>query len=205
MTTCIPYLVFQKINFNFINKRSKMNNNEEQNNHPINNNNNDNNQEQLEETVTKRLNFVCTLLIILVFARLFILDIFAMISDIITAFILYFTYSTKNNFMAIFSLLNGIIGILLTLAKGITDMTTLYNHTGFFRFMFILIFIYALIVYFLVIFYSYKAMKIYQGLRGQAEPRPYSSPSNNYGAVDVNRTNNNYVPFAGRGTTIGGD
>jgi len=148
-------------------------------------------------------------LIVLAFGRLFILDIFSMISDIITAFILYFTYTTKNNFMAIFSLLNGIIGILFTLAKGITDMAQLSKHTGFFRFMFIVVFIYALLVYILVIFYSYKAMGIYQDFMGQQQapqggPRYDSTaPSRNYGAVDVNNAPRNYVPFSGTGTTLG--
>jgi hypothetical protein len=161
-----------------------------------------------EETITKRLHMVCTMLIVLAFGRFFILDIFSMISDIITAFVIYFTYITRNNFMAVLSLLNGIIGILVTIAKGISDMNQLFMHTGFFRFMFILVFIYSIIVYFLVIFYSYKAMNIYKGFSGQMGGQPggnfYSNaPSSNYGAVN-NNTRAGYVPFSGRGTTIGG-
>lgn len=169
---------------------------------------NPNQQSNNEEVITKRLAMVTTMLIVLAFCRLFILDIFSMISDIITAFILYFTYTTRNNFMAIFSLMNGIIGIIFTLAKGIGDMTQLSKHSGIFRFMFIVIFTYALIVYFLVIFYSYKGIKTYGNQMGgwqqQQQGGGYqaTSPSPNYGAV-TEPPRANYVPFSGKGTTLG--
>jgi hypothetical protein len=171
-----------------------------------NNNNNINNE---DESVTRKLKILTTFLIILAICRLFIFDLFSMISDIITAFILYFTYITKNNFMAIFCILNGIIGVLFNLAKMLTDLEKLNKHTGFFRFMFFFVFVSAIIIYLLITYYSYRAMKVYrpqnpQMYGGGYQPQNYGALNNNN---DTNPNNNNggrYAAFSGRGQSVGG-
>ena len=58
------------------------------------------------------------LLFFLAVMRIFALQFFWMISDLLAAFIVYCAYSSKGKFMAIFSLINGVFGIIyaITLA-----------------------------------------------------------------------------------------
>jgi cytosine/uracil/thiamine/allantoin permease len=171
-------------------------------------------EDQPEDKITSRLSMVCTMIIILTFSRLLVFDILSMINDIITAFILFFTYKTRNSFMAIFCMLNGIIGFLVTIAKVVTDMSTFASHTGSYRLRYILVLIYAFIVYILVMFYSYHAIKIYGQGQSMLGPRSVVNsptnnygavPSNNYGPVSNNQNTGGFQAFSGKGTKLGGE
>lgn len=59
--------------------------------------------------ILKTLNYV---LFGLAFCRLLVLDILMLINDLLTALIIYCTYSTRSRFMSVFCIINGVMGTL---------------------------------------------------------------------------------------------
>lgn len=151
-----------------------------------------------EEDLTHKFKLSITFLIVLASLRIFNLDFLWILSDLISAAVIYFTFTSKSGLMAIFSLVNGIIGIIYALIKGFNDYKLSLNSNGIKFFYLIFLIFYSLFVYSFVTYYSYKAINIYK--RDFGTPSQ-NAPSSNYGAIST-ETKSNFKAFSGKGYTL---
>jgi hypothetical protein len=181
------------------------------------NNNNDierNSSSQDEEAqMTKKLKILMYMTIALAICRIISLDILVLISDLLTALMIYFYNQSKNKCMAIFCLINGVIGIIYALMKFFPAITLMKSHQ--FAFYYVLLWfiaLYALVVYSLICYYSVVGMRKYEMtgspfMMGSANSNTNNSNynSSNYGAIPTNDTaaKTNFVAFTGKGMTVG--
>lgn len=151
------------------------------------------------------------LAIVLAVCRLIPLDILAMISDLLTALMLYFYMQSPNQCMAIFVIFNGIMGLFSSVGK-IVQVINLINKNDFncISLIIICIAIYAVILYLIICMFGFFEMN----KDNQQQPvynNQYlqSAPVNaNYGAIPTNDQDNNiktsnFVAFTGKGTALG--
>ena len=64
-------------------------------------------------------------LISLAILHLVLFDFFWILTDLCSALIVYFTYNNRTNLIAIFSLVNGIIGLIYSVIKGMYHISYL--------------------------------------------------------------------------------
>ena len=154
----------------------------------------------VEENICNKFKLCIVLLITLAALRVFNLDILWTLSDLITAAVIYFTYTSKSSLMAIFCLVNGIIGVIYSIIKGINDFKIASGQKGIKFFYVITVILLSFLVYTLISYFSYQAYKIYK----KEEPSNQNSnnvPSANYGALNI-ETKNSYKAFSGKGYSI---
>ena len=152
---------------------------------------------QEEEDVSYKFKLSIIFLVVLASLRLFNLDLLWSFSDLITAAVIYFTLTSKSGLMSIFCLVNGIIGIIYSIIKGVNDYKAALNSSGIRFFYLIFVIFFSLFVYTFVSFYSYKALKIYK--RDFGSPSQ-NTPSSSYGAI-ATETKSNFKAFSGKGYT----
>ncbi len=152
---------------------------------------------QDEEDISHKFKLSITFLIVLATLRIFNLDLLWTFSDLISAAVIYFTLTSKSGLMAIFSLVNGIIGIIYSIIKGVNDYKASLNSSGIKFFYLIFVIFFSLFVYTFVSFYSYKAFKIYKRDFGSQSQNPASS---SYGAIATD-SKSNFKAFSGKGYT----
>jgi len=111
--------------------------------------------------------------------------------------------------MAIFSLVNGIIGLIYSFVKGMSDIYFIqhYVNSNLFAIFLIFVFSYSVLVYSLVVFYSFWAYKHFPSSFGppqyQQMPQNPNDGSTHYIAVRTNNQRNNFTAFSGPGTQVG--
>ena len=82
------------------------------------------NQEETQK-ITEKLRLFMYLLFLLAFLRIFSLQFYGLISDLIAGFIVYCTYISKGKIMAMFCLINAFMGIVYSIAIGSMDLAKL--------------------------------------------------------------------------------
>jgi hypothetical protein len=119
-----------------------------------------------EETLTLRFKYCAVGLLILALLRLVIFELNWMISDIISAIIVYFTYTSKSGVIAICCMINAMISLSYSISKLFTDTYFLlhFSHSTWFGFFTIFLFFLSTTLYFLIMFFSYSAYQFYGSL-----------------------------------------
>lgn len=170
---------------------------------------------RLETAVAERLRSLTKSLCILAVLRLLLFDFLWMLSDLCSALIVYFAYTNRTSLMAIFSLVNGSIGLIYAIMKGVNDMYFMANYvqSTLFKFYLIFMFIFSVIVYSLVIINSYIAYKVFPSAWEHEQRYRQVNQNPNQGgqgvaAIYVVRQDGqvqraNFVPFGGRGQQVG--
>ena len=177
------------------------------------NNNNDpetniqhNNESSDEAKMSYWLLNLTYMTIALAILRILNIDILLMISDLLSALMLFFFYKSKTKCMAIMCLINGVVGIIYALIKIIPAFKvplTLYTSLLF------LVLSYAIIVYSLICYVSAVGYNKCQatgfpggmGMSGQRQSPTAGTAYGDYGAAA--ETKPLFTAFSGKGTTIG--
>jgi len=219
------------------------------------NNLDDNNNISKTETICLTLRVLMFCLFALVVIRIATFEFLWMITDILSCAVVYCTYTSKGKIMALFCLINGIFSALYAIIFSIMALNNPKNSkntyadvgahskigtisaeypiTGTPTFtlypaLIVIAMIWALIIYSLIAYYSYKAFESFESPYENGSLLRKAGEPNNYGAVNPvnqgvfsgqnNRNNNNqvpssysynnnpdsrYVPFSGRGTVLG--
>ena len=156
-----------------------------------------------EHKIADKLKKCARSLLYLALFRLILLEFFWLFSDLCTALVVYFTYTNRTSLMAIFCLVNGIIGLIYSIAKGVSDMYFIihYVNSTLFAIFLIFMFIFSVILYLAIILFSYLGYKTFRSGFDQ-------QPRNNYNAQgnSGNQENDNvrgFVAFGGAGRTVG--
>ncbi len=165
--------------------------------------NQESDQRKNEIKYSKQIYYLMHMLIILAISRILSLEIFQLLSDGISALMVYFYFISRGKCMAIILLINGILGFF----GGLIRSVYIYNfeNTNGFTFYASLILtfsIYSIIVYGLDIYVSIIGIIKYNWEFGR-------QANSQYIPVEPIETNNNstnnqrgYVPFGGRGTSL---
>ena len=114
--------------------------------------------------------------------------------------------------MAIFCLLNGVIGIIYALVKFFPAWNTAKDNwfNLYYNVLFIVSF-FAFVVYSAICYFSYLGLMKYEmsgfgfgssPLNPNTQSTGYTI-SSNYGAISNNKENEKFVPFGGKGTALG--
>jgi hypothetical protein len=176
-------------------------------------NNNENTNSSRDEKLDKNLKILIGMTIILGISRIISLEIMAIISDLLTAVMIYFYMIQKNKCMAIFLAINGGIGIIYAVFKFFPAYSALKgNWFSFYYFVLFIIATYSLIVYGLICYAAYDGIQKYE-MAGFGLPLPgnYNSQSQNtgvstnYGALESQNpeTNTGFKAFSGKGVALG--
>jgi hypothetical protein len=160
---------------------------------------NNNKETQQDEDLTNKFKLSIIFLVTLSALRVFNLDILWTLSDLISAAVVYFTFTSKSGLMAIFCLVNGIIGIIYSVIKGVNDYKASVNSSGLKFFYMISVIFFALFTYTFLSIYSYKAYKLYKKDFGGQEQS--NTPSSNYGALSQ-ESQPTFKPFSGKGYSL---
>ena len=158
----------------------------------------------VEHQVADKLKRCAKGLVILAILRFVLLDFLWLLSDLCSALIVYFAYTNRTSLMAIFSLVNGIIGLIYAILKGISDIHFIirYVNSNLFAFFIVFIFIYSVLVYSLVIIYSYFAYKIFRPMF--AVPNYQQIPQGEHRTIIItNQGRQGFIPFTGTGRPLG--
>jgi len=159
---------------------------------------------QAEEVkMTNKLIIAFFMTIVLAILRIFSFEIMNLISDLMTALLIYFYMESRNKCMAIFTGINSGLGIIYSVAKLCNvGPTAIKNGSGSFA---LIIGIYSLVVYLYIMYLAIIGYRRYSGLGMNFGQQLQASPSTNYGNYGVITINTqpSYTPFAGKGTTIG--
>src|SRR5688572_2863828 len=111
-------------------------------------NNNNQSSDDEEAQMTKKLHILTIMTVILAVSRLVSLEILLMFSDLLTALMIYFYSQAKNKCMAIFCMINGVIGIIYAITKLFSTYSQWkLSSFGFYYTVLTLICLYAIIVY----------------------------------------------------------
>ena len=149
--------------------------------------------------------------IVLAICRIVTIDIFLMISDLLTALMLYFYMQNSNQCMAIFVMINGVMGLFSSIGKTVQVFNFVYNNEfTAFSFISLLIVCYSILLYIIICIFSYFELNKPNSFQTDNFIFNQRAPTNaNYGAIPTSEeTNNNilkdkFVPFGGKGTTLG--
>jgi hypothetical protein len=140
--------------------------------------------------------------IVLGMLRIVSLDIMALISDILTALMLYFYANAKTKCMAILTAVNGCIGLLYGIFRFITAWFYFKDVGTGYAVLLFAISIYGLFIYSYICYYAYYGYKNFQD---NLIPQQYSSGAadieNNYGAITTSKPR--HTAFSGKGTLVG--
>jgi hypothetical protein len=80
-----------------------------------------------EEKISYNLRVTMYMLFFLAAFRILAAQYFWMLSDLLTALVVYCTYTSKSKMMAIFCIINGIMGIIYAITLGVMDLNKLNN------------------------------------------------------------------------------
>lgn len=156
-----------------------------------------------EDKLTRRLINLSICCLILALGRIIAGEIMLCISDILTAVMIYFYSQSKTKCMAIFCMINGVIGIIYSLAKFLPAWKLAKeNWFHLYQTLLVVIALYAIIVYLIICYFSFVGIRKYE--MGLALPGGYDgnrNVSSNYGAITS--PEQNYKPFSGKGVTLG--
>lgn len=152
-----------------------------------------------DDDLTNKFKLSIIFLCVLAALRIFNLDILWTLSDLISAAVVYFTYTSKSGLMAIFCLVNGIIGIIYSIIKGVSDYSAASKAGGIKYFFVVTVIFLALFVYSFLTYYSYKAFKEYKRDFGGQEQN--NAPSSTYGSTNQD-VQGNFKAFSGKGYTF---
>ena len=83
-----------------------------------------------EINITEKLRISMYLLFSLSFFRLFCVQFYCLITDLIAAFIVYCTYTGKGRIMALFCLINAILGVIYSISSGSMDISKINSSKG---------------------------------------------------------------------------
>jgi hypothetical protein len=159
---------------------------------------------QTEEVkMTNKLIIALFMTILLAVLRIFSFEIMNLISDLMTALMIYFYMESRNKCMAIFTGINSGLGIMYSVSKLCNvGPSAIKNGSGSFA---LIIAIYALVVYTYIMYLAIIGYRRYSGIGMNFGPQLQDSPSTNYGnyGVITTHTQTSYTPFSGKGTTIG--
>lgn len=167
-----------------------------------------------EETISNCTKIIIILMSLLSILRLFTLDIMGTISDLLGVLMLFFFYYGRTKCMAIFLMFNGVMGIIISYSKmsqmkAIAEMNGGYSDSDSFA---MGVMVYGIFVYLLECILAFFGILKYSwdGIfaRNDVFMNSNQQSSSNYGTMSGNQAsennnNRNYVPFSGRGTTIG--
>ena len=150
-----------------------------------------------EENLLNKFKLCIGFLVVLAALRVFNLDILWSLSDLISAGVIYFTMTSKSGLMAIFCLINGAIGIIYSIIKGVNDYKNSANSSGIKFFYIIFVIFFSLFIYSYLTFISYKAYQLFKRDFG-GNQNQNNSPSSNYGALNT-ESNSGFKAFSGKG------
>lgn len=167
------------------------------------------NENEEEFIMTRRLKNLAIAAIVLAVARIIPLDLMFMISDLLSALMIYFYAISKTKCMAIFSGINGVIGIIYGFVKLIPAWNLAKaNWFNIYQSICCLIPIYAIVIYSILCYMSYIGIRKYE-MMGFGMPQSSSNEnlarynvSSNYGALPNNNNEKGYTAFGGKGTTL---
>ncbi len=160
------------------------------------------------DLMTKRLFYLAGMTVALGLLRLASLDIMFLISDLLTALMVYFYATSKSKCMALFCMINGVIGIIYAIVKFFPAFNQCKEEWfTFYPTFLLLVSIYACFVYSLICVVAGLGLKDGEGSLGLpgiggASSSQNASPSSNYGAVSQPASSGNYTAFSGKGHTI---
>jgi len=168
-----------------------------------------------EDKLEGHYKFSGILILVLSCLRLISLDFFNIISDLITVCMIYCAYMQKSKLMAIFCLVNGVIG---TLFAGVAFFRIISFLTGkFYTVIVFLIILYAMLCYLYLGIISYFAMTYYTrgcpcDQNNASNPNnfnSYNSSGERYGGINQpnqanqEETGTKFAAFTGKGVTVG--
>ncbi len=152
-----------------------------------------------EQKMIKNLKTLTWMTIILAVLRIISVDIMLLLSDLLTALMVYFYAQSRNKCMAIFCGINGAIGLIYAVIKFFSSWSLAKGAWfSFYQNILVLIAIYAIVTYSAMLYLAYLGINKYQMIPFPSMPQAETS---NYGAVDTQKSN--FVAFGGKGTTIG--
>ena len=135
-----------------------------------------------EEYIENRFKICILSLFLIASLRFVYLDILWSISDLISAFVIYYTFKSKSSLLAIFCLFNCAIGLIYSIAKAVNDYKLFFISKGFKFYLLIFVTFLAHFVYFYSAVISYKALKIYKK-DYDINQNQKTPPPANYGAL----------------------
>lgn len=167
-------------------------------------NDSSNNENEEEYTMSKRLFVLAIMTASLGLLRLASLDFMMMLSDLLTALMIYFYACSRTKCMAIFCMINGVIGIIYAIMRISPSIAVSKgNWFNFYYFLLTLIAFYAFLVYAAICYYALVGILKYPMNFGlPAYPQQENGVSTNYGAISAD-TNNGFKAFSGKGTALG--
>jgi hypothetical protein len=147
--------------------------------------------------ICKKLKYCMYLLCVLIFMRIIGLQFIWMFNDLIASLIVYCTYASKGKFMAIFCLINSVMGMVYQVSFGPVEISKYYNYlnqqnkntlsdnknnndndlnesissnnnVNLLLVILIINMIYSLVVYTILSIYSYKALNIFSDPFGES-------------------------------------
>lgn len=152
-----------------------------------------------ELKIITKLKSLTYMTIVLAVLRIISLDIMLLISDLLSALMIYFYAQSRNKCMAIFCGINGAVGLIYATIKFFSSWTVAKNNWfSLYYTLILLIAIYSLVIYSMMIYYAYVGYKRYE-MFSTGLPQQQSS---NYGSV-ISEQKSNFVAFSGKGTTLG--
>jgi hypothetical protein len=174
------------------------------------NTNTTNSQENDENNFGKKIKNAMIMTVILAVARILGLEIMMLISDLLSALMLYFFLTSRNKCMAIMTGINGGMGVIYAFIKFFPAWTLASkNWFSIYHSLLLCISVYALVVYSFVLYLAYKGYIRYEATgfgfgpsQGQSQGQNNYTVSSNYGAID-NKANSNFKAFTGKGVTMG--
>ncbi len=157
-----------------------------------------NRESDIMKSLDKKFKSVYVGLLILTGLRLLNFDIWTMISDAMTALMVYFFLRGPNKCMALIVLINGVVSEIY----GVLRLNNAWNgyrmQGNFLNFILVAIGVYAIIVYTMMTYYAYIG---YTNLNDNTSIMPNNDVESGY--QSMNAPVSNYKPFAGKGTVIG--
>lgn len=145
----------------------------------------------------KYLHILTIMIVVLAFCRLLSLEIMTMIGELMTALMIYFYSQSRTKCMAIFCMINGVIGLLYSIFRIFSIFSAIKaNSFNLYSSILFSISLYSLIIYLLICYFSYI------GISGSNQnDQGFFSTSSNYGAIITE--NKSFIPFEGKGTVVG--
>jgi hypothetical protein len=150
--------------------------------------------------ITKFLRVLTIMTIILSLSRLISFEILTMIGEIMTAIMIYLYSLSRSICMAIFCMVNGVIGLVFSLMRIFHTFPTMKSNwfSIYYSLLFLIAF-YSLIVYLLICYFSYLGIK--QNVQNVDGLLPTAT---NYGAISIENINTkSFKPFQGKGMILG--
>jgi hypothetical protein len=156
--------------------------------------------DDFDNKITKCLRALTVMVAVLAFSRLLSFEILTMIGEIMTAIMIYLYSLSQNKCMAIFCMINGVIGMLHSFFSIFHTFPLM--KTNWFSFYYSLLFtisLYSILVYLLICYFSYFGL-----IQNSQNDTGLLPTATSYGAITVdNKNTKSFIPFEGKGTIVG--